>query len=184
MNGPKIILLIIPFVIINCKTSKQMGKIDTATVEHVDISRYIGKWYEIARFPNSFEKGLVGVTATYSLRGDGKINVLNQGFKNTLQGPLKQARGKAKVPDSLEPGRLKVSFFLFFYADYLILELDEENYQYALVGSSSDKYLWILCRTPEMSAETYQMLVSKAQGRGYDTEKLISVEQIAEQNIE
>jgi apolipoprotein D and lipocalin family protein len=180
MNSPKIILLIIPFVIMNCKTSKQMVKIDTTTVEHVDINRYIGKWYEIARFPNSFEKDLVGVTATYSLRGDGKINVLNQGFKNTLQGPLKQARGKAKVPDSGEPGRLKVSFFLFFYADYFILELDEDNYQYALIGSSSDKYLWILCRTPEMSAETYHMLVSKAQARGYDTGKLIAVEQIAE----
>ncbi len=165
----------------NCKTSEQMIKIDTTTVQNVNINRYLGKWYEIARFPHSFEKDLVGVTATYALRGDGKISVLNQGYKETLNGPLKQARGKAKVPDSDETGRLKVSFFLFFYADYFILELDEENYQYALIGSSSDKYLWILCRTPEMEADTYDMLVSKARSRGYDTGKLIAVKQIADQ---
>jgi apolipoprotein D and lipocalin family protein len=177
MNGIKIVFLFIPIVLLNCRTSEQMAKIDTTTVKNVDINQYIGKWYEIARFPHSFEKNLVGVTATYTLREDGKINVLNQGFKKTLDGPLKQARGKAKIPDSGEPGKLKVSFFLFFYADYYILELDEDNYQYALVGSSSDKYLWILGRTPVMPEETYKMLIAKARERGYDTSKLIAVEQ-------
>jgi apolipoprotein D and lipocalin family protein len=181
MNGIKIVFLFIPVVIMNCRTQEQMVKIDTTTVKHVDINRYLGKWYEIARFPHSFEKNLVGVTATYALRGDGKISVLNQGFKKTLKGPLKQARGKAKIPDPDEPGRLKVSFFLFFYADYYILELDEDNYQYALVGSSSDKYLWILGRTPVMTEETYEMLIAKAGDRGYDTSKLITVEQITAQ---
>lgn len=157
-----------------------MGKIDTTTVKYVDISRYVGRWYEIARFPHSFEKDLVGVTATYNLREDGKIDVLNQGYLKTLDGKLKQAKGKAKIPNPEENARLKVSFFLFFYADYFILELDEADYQYALIGSSSDKYLWILYRQPEMPSETYQMLLSKAQARGYDTEKLILVEQHAE----
>lgn len=157
-----------------------MGKIDTTTVKHVDINRYSGRWYEIARFPHSFEKDLVGVTATYTLREDGKIDVLNQGYFKTLDGKLKQARGKAKIPNPEENARLKVSFFLFFYADYFILELDETAYQYALIGSSSDKYLWILCRHPEMPEETYHMLVSKAQARGYETDKLIVIEQRAE----
>ncbi len=164
----------------SCRTNEKISKIDTTTVKNVDINRYLGKWYEIARFPHSFERGLVGVTATYTLRQDGKIDVLNQGFSNSLDGPLKQARGKAKVPDPATPGRLKVAFFLFFYADYFILELDEKDYQYALVGSSSDNYLWILSRTPSMSPETYKMLVSKAKDRGYDTGKLETVEQIAD----
>jgi lipocalin len=176
----KITFLILPFVIMNCKTDEQMVKIDTATVKNVDINRYAGKWYEIARFPHSFEKDLVGVTATYTLREDGKIDVLNQGDIKTLDGRLKKARGKAKIPNPDETGKLKVSFFLFFYADYFILELDEVNYQYALVGSSSDKYLWILCRKPEIPAGIYNMLVSKAQARGYDTDKLTIVEQPSE----
>lgn len=174
-----IIPLLTIIAITGCKTNEKMTKTNTTTVKNVDINRYLGKWYEIARFPHSFEKDLVGVTATYTLRKDGKIDVLNQGFRNTLDGPLSQARGKAKIPDPDTPGRLKVSFFLFFYADYFILELDEENYQYVLVGSSSDKYLWILSRTPVMPPEIYQMLVSKAGDRGYDTGKLITVKQIA-----
>jgi lipocalin len=173
----KITFLILPLVIMNCKTGEQMGKIDITTVKNVDINRYMGKWYEIARFPHSFEKDLVGVTATYTLREDGKIDVLNQGYLKTLDGKLKKARGKAKIPNADDSGKLKVSFFLFFYADYYILELDEANYQYALVGSSSAKYLWILCRKPEMPGVTYNMLVSEAQARGYDTDKLTVVEQ-------
>ncbi len=181
MNRLLIFFLTLSLMIISCKSGEQMGKIDTTTVKQVDINRYVGRWYEIARFPHSFEKDLVGVTATYTLRKDGKIDVLNQGYVGTLDGRLKQAMGKAKIPNSEETGRLKVSFFLFFYADYFILELDEADYQYAMIGSSSDKYLWILCRQPEMPAKTYQMLVSKAQSRGYNTDKLIVVKQLAEQ---
>ncbi|MBN2213851.1 MAG: lipocalin family protein [Bacteroidales bacterium] len=175
MKNIIIIFLILPFAILSCKTSEQMGKIDTTTVKHVDINRYVGKWYEIARFPNSFEKDLVGVTANYTLRKNGKIDVLNQGYVGALDGKSKQARGKAKIPDPEEAGKLKVSFFLFFYADYYILELDEADYQYALVGSSSDKYLWILSRNPELPDHIYDMLVEKAARRGYQTENLIPV---------
>ena len=150
--------------------------IDQTTVKELDLNRYLGTWYEIARFPHSFEKNLVGVTATYSLRKDGKIQVLNQGFKNTLQGERSKAIGKAKIPDQLEPGKLKVSFFWIFYADYFVLELDQ-NYQYAMIGSSSDKYFWILCRTPQMDSATYEMLLEKARKRGYDLAKLEKVPQ-------
>lgn len=144
-------------------------------VKNVDINRYAGTWYEIARFPHSFEKKLAGVTATYTLRDDGRISVLNQGYKNTLDGKLKKARAVAKIPDKTQPGRIKVYFFPFFGAEYNILELDQEHYRYALVGSSSPDYLWILGRDPVMQDETYQMLVEKAAERGYDVGKLTKV---------
>ncbi|HSM49423.1 MAG TPA: lipocalin family protein [Draconibacterium sp.] len=146
----------------------------TSTVKELDLQRYLGTWYEIARFDHRFERGLVGVTATYSMREDGKIRVLNQGFKNTLDGELSVAEGKAKLTG--EPGKLKVSFFWIFYADYLVMELDE-NYQWALIGSTSDKYLWILSRTSKLDESTKNLILEKARNRGYDTSKLIWVEQ-------
>ena len=149
--------------------------IDIKTVEKVDLKKFLGTWYEIARFQHSFEKGLVGVTATYSIRKDEKIKVVNKGYKNSLNGKLSIAEGKAKIPDASVPGKLKVSFFWIFYADYNILELDNENYQWSLIGSSSDKYLWILCRTPQMDENIYQMLIDKANSRGYSTDNLIRV---------
>lgn len=150
--------------------------IDKTTVKELDLNRYLGTWYEIARFPHSFEKNLVGVTATYSLRNDWKIKVVNRGYKNTLDGKLSEAVGKAKIPDPSKPANLKVSFFWIFYADYNVLELDE-NYQYAMIGSSSPKYFWILSRTPQMDAATYEMLLEKARKRGYNLEKLEKVPQ-------
>lgn len=161
----------------NCtKTESQM--IDQTTVKKLDLSRYLGTWYEIARFPHSFEKNLVGVTATYTLKDDGRIEVLNQGYKNALNGEQSKAVGKAKVPNKLEPGKLKVSFFWIFYADYFVLELDEQNYQYAMIGSSSDKYFWILSRTPQMDPSVYDMLLDKARKRGYNLSNLYRVPQV------
>jgi lipocalin len=150
--------------------------IDKTTVKELDIDRYLGTWYEIARFPHSFEKSLVGVTATYSIRPDGKIKVLNQGRKEALDGELSVAEGKAKIPDPAKPANLKVAFFWIFYAEYNVLELDE-NYQHALIGSSGDKYLWILSRSPQMDEAVYQRLVENARQRGYDVDKLIKVQQ-------
>jgi len=141
-----------------------------------ELEKYLGTWYEIARFDHSFERGLEGTTATYSLRPDGKINVINQGYKKSLRGKLSKATGKAKIIDPRKPRNIKVSFFLFFYAPYNILELDK-NYQYALIGSNSANYLWILSRTPQQDEETYTMLLDKAQKRGYDIRKLIKVMQ-------
>lgn len=145
------------------------------TVIPVDINRYAGKWYEIARFPHSFEKNLEGVTATYTLRADGKIDVLNKGYKGSPDGKPKTIKGVAKIPDKDRPDRLKVKFFLFFWAEYNILELDQEEYNYALVGSSSPGFLWILCREPKMDDDVYLMLVNRAAELGYATEKLIRV---------
>jgi apolipoprotein D and lipocalin family protein len=173
MKTIRLLLIFSVLFVFNCtKTNSQM--IDKTTVKELDLNRYLGIWYEIARFPHSFEKNLVGVTATYSLREDGKITVVNQGFKNTMDGERSKAVGKAKIPNKLESGKLKVSFFWIFYADYFVLELDE-NYQYAMIGSSSDKYFWILCRTPQMTPGVYEMLLEKARKRGYNLERLEKV---------
>lgn len=148
--------------------------INKTTVSKLDLNRYLGRWYEIARFPHSFEKDLIGVTATYTLLDNGTIEVLNQGYKKSFDAELNKAIGKAKTTNN--PGKLRVSFFLFFYSDYNIMELDP-NYQWALVGSSTPNYLWILSRTPHMTDELYNSIVQKAKDRGYNTSKLILVPQ-------
>lgn len=168
-------LLILMFVIL-CSCTPQTP-VDNHTVTTLELEKFAGTWYEVARFPHRFEKDLVGVTAYYILRDDGKLRVINSGRKDSLNGESKIAGGLAKMPNPSEPGKLKVSFFLFFYADYYILELDTMNYNYALIGSSSPDYLWILSRTPQMDRHSYQMLLNKARERGYDLSKLIEVEQ-------
>lgn len=146
------------------------------TIRHLDLNRYMGVWYEIARLDHSFERGLVGVTAEYSFRDDGKIRVINSGYKGSLTGKYKQAEGKAKQLDPTDPGKLKVSFFLSFYSDYYLLELDQE-YRWALIGSSNKKYLWILSRTPHLPQDVLEGVLKLAREHGYDPGELIFVEQ-------
>jgi lipocalin len=150
--------------------------IDKTVVKELDIDKYLGNWYEIARYDHRFEHGLVGVTAKYSLRNDGKIKVVNSGYKGTLDGPKSEAIGKAKIPNPKISSKLKVSFFWFFYGDYFVLELDE-NYQWAIIGSSSDKYLWILSRTPKIDEDLYKQMLEKIIKRGYNVDNLIKVPQ-------
>lgn len=170
-----ITLLIINNSLAGAKTQEVM--IDKTVVKELDIQKYLGTWYEIARYDHGFERGLVGVTANYSFREDGKIKVLNSGYKNYLNGKFSEAVGKAKIPDPInEPAKLKVSFFLFFYGDYYVMELDKD-YQWALIGSSSDNYLWILSRKPQIDEDLYNELLDKLHRRGYDISKLIKVEQ-------
>ena len=125
-----------------------------------------------------FEKGLVGCTAEYSLRDDGKINVVNSGFVSSLDGEKNTSKGVAKVPNSEEPGHLRVAFLPGLYSDYLILELDTVNYSYALVGGSTPEYLWILSRTPRISDDIKNLLIQRAKERGYDTDKMLFPQQI------
>jgi len=150
--------------------------IDKTVVKELDIEKYLGTWYEIARYDHSFERGLVGVTATYSHRKDGKIKVVNAGYKGTLDGQRSEAVGKAKIPNPAIPSKLKVSFFWFFYGDYFVLELDKD-YKWAVIGSSSDKYLWILSRRPQMNDELYQKILNGLTQRGYNVSQLIKVKQ-------
>ena len=148
--------------------------LDTSPVRKFDHSRYLGTWYEIARFDHSFERGLDNVIAEYQLRDDGKVSVTNSGWKGEK---YKWAEGKAKQPDPTgDPAHLRVSFFLFFYSDYNVMMLDD-NYRVALVGSKSPDYLWILSRTPQLSPAVTAVILDEAESRGYDTDKLIWVDQ-------
>ena len=145
--------------------------VDNTPIESVDLNRYLGSWYEIARFDHRFERGMEQTKALYTLREDGLIKVENSGVKD---GEPKQSIGKAKVTDT--PALLRVSFFGPFYGDYRILLLDK-GYQYVLVGGSTDDYLWILSRTPQLDDDTLALILAEARSRGYDTSKLIWVKQ-------
>jgi len=157
------------------------GKVDSrlVPVEGFDLSRYLGTWYEIARLDHSFERGLVRVTAEYSLRGDGKVRVVNRGF-NPVKNEWKHAEGKAKFSRGEQTGWLKVSFFGPFYADYLVLALDRDEYRYALVSGPGTSYLWILSREPCLDAGILEALKRRALELGFDTSALIMVEQDVE----
>ena len=156
----------------------QNAAYDNSTIRNLDLSRYFGTWYEIARFDHSFERGMDNVTAEYLLRDDGMVDVINSGWK---YGKYKVANGKARQPDpAADPAHLEVSFFLFFFSDYNVMMLDND-YQIALVGSKSPKYLWILSRVPMPSDEVIASVVEEAEGRGYDTSQLIWVNQ--EKNV-
>lgn len=145
-------------------------KLNTQNVPNFDINRYLGKWYQIATIPAWFQKKLVNVTAEYSLRKDGLIEVRNSGF-GTVTGLKSSIKGTARVANRLNPSALKVKFF-FAEADYFVLEIDED-YQFALVGSSDKDSLWILSRSNNMPESVYQDLVQKAKERGYSISKLI-----------
>lgn len=145
-------------------------------VQNFDLQRYLGKWYEIARLDHSFERGLTNVSAEYSLRDDGGVKVINRGYSES-KGQWKEAVGKAFFVREKNEGYLKVSFFSIFYGAYVVIELDQDNYQYSLVSGPDKSFLWVLSRTPEMDSETYQRLISKASALGYATDELILVEQ-------
>ena len=145
-------------------------KIDNQPVS-IDLNKYLGKWYEIARLDHSFERDMEYVTADYKLLPDGMIQVVNSGYRN---GKFKETIGKAKTTDI--SGLLRVSFFMNFYSDYRVLMIDKD-YQYVLVGGNSPKYLWILSRTPQLNKNLLDDIISVAKEKGYDTDELIFVEQ-------
>lgn len=140
-----------------------------------ESERYLGTWYEIARFDHSFEDGLSRVTATYSKREDGGIRVLNKGY-DAATGEWDEAEGKAYFVSDETTGHLQVSFFGPFYASYVIAELDKDNYQYSLVTGPERSYLWILARQPTLSQDVLDELLSKAKSLGYATDEFIWVE--------
>lgn len=150
---------------------RRKNRMSLATVPKVDIHRYLGTWYEIARFPNSFERNCVGVTATYSLREDGLIKVYNQARLFRHDGKESSITGKAKIVDSVSNAKLRVSFFGPFYADYWIIALGDD-YQYAVVSEPSRKFLWILSRTPHMDIALYQQILTELPRQGFDATRL------------
>ena len=147
------------------------------TVAHVDLSRYLGTWYEIANFPQSFQRGCTATTATYTLRADGDIDVLNRCRKGSVDGEEKSALGRARVVDRATNAKLEVSFFRPFWGDYWIIDLSDD-YSYAVVGHPGRDYLWILARTPTMAEATYQSLVTRLEAQGYETSRLVRTLQV------
>lgn len=143
--------------------------VDNSVVDSLDVNRYLGEWYEIARYDHRFERGMENTRAIYSMRDDGMIDVINTGVKD---GERKESKGKAKLTDT--PALLRVSFFGPFYSDYRVMMLDAD-YQYALIGSGSDDYLWILSRKSLLPDTVKHQVIKEAQRRGYDTSKLIWV---------
>jgi apolipoprotein D and lipocalin family protein len=147
------------------------------TVRHVDLSRYAGRWYEIARYPNRFERKCDrDVTAEYSIKKDGRIRVVNVCITRT--GKIDQSEGTAKVVDASTNAKLKVTFFWPFYGAYWIIDLGDE-YEYAVVGEPSRHYLWILSRSPVMQDAVYQKILQRLTANGYEPRKLVRTTQTA-----
>ena len=165
----KFILTTVSFCLLMLLAACAASTEGISSVQGLDIPRYMGKWYEIARYDHRFEEGMTRVSATYTLLDDGRIEVLNSGYKD---GKYKEIKGKAKQPNPADPGKLKVSFFLWFYSDYYVLILDPE-YRYVVIGSSSDKYLWIMSRQPDLVEDVIRDLLDQLRERGYDTAKLV-----------
>jgi apolipoprotein D and lipocalin family protein len=159
-------------------TSQRRDLPPLETVAEVDLNRYVGTWFEIANFPNRFQRGCTATTATYTLRSDGDIDVLNRCRQGTVDGELKSAQGRARVVDPATNAKLKVSFFRPFWGDYWIIDLDED-YQYAVVGHPDRDYLWILSRSPTMEDATYRSIVTGLKGGGYETSRLVRTLQIS-----
>ena len=141
------------------------------TVARVDLARYVGTWYEIASYPQWFQKGCTATTAAYSLREDGMIQVVNRCHRDSLDGRESVARGRARVVDRETNAKLKVSFFWPFWGDYWIIDLDPE-YRYAVVGHPGRKYLWILSRSRTMDPSVYSGILMRLTEQGYDVGKL------------
>lgn len=152
------------------------AKVPLRVVPSVDLSRYQGRWYEIAHLPAWFQKDCASdTTATYTVRPDGKIGVLNTCRK--ADGNLKTASGTAHVADVRGPNtKLKVTFFWPFYGDYWIIDLDPQ-YQWAAVGDPERKYLWILSRTPQIAPELYSRIIDRARAQGYDLNRIVLTRQ-------
>lgn len=146
-----------------------------SVVKDVDLKRYAGTWYEIARLPNTFEKGLKCITATYELREDGRITVINRGHRISDPGKISTVRGVAWQLDKNVSSKLKVQFFWPFSGDYWIIDLDKD-YRYVLVGDPSFRYLWILAREKKIDETILRRLLQKAEENGFNIKPLIMVD--------
>jgi len=147
-------------------------------VTEFELDRYLGTWYEVARLDHKFERGMSNVTATYSMRDDGGVSVVNRGYK-VAKGEWDDATGKAYFIGDADVGQLKVSFFGPFYGGYNILELDKDDYQYALISGPDRSYLWILARSPNLSQDVLSTLVNKAKDLDFPVDELIYVDHAA-----
>ncbi len=169
----KVLLLIaIVTILAACRASSASSRtFPLQTVASVDLKRYAGIWYEIARYPNRFQKGCLGSTANYTLREDGEIDVVNS-CRDAEDSGIRRAKGRAWVVDTATNARLKVSFFWPFRGDYWIIDLGPE-YEYAVVGTPNRKYLWVLSRTPVMNDKLYAVIMERVKELGFNPEKVV-----------
>jgi apolipoprotein D and lipocalin family protein len=175
------VLATIGGLVVSCAGSRPIGNPRVPEpAKPVDISRYLGRWYEIARYDSSFERDCEGVAAEYSLRPDGMIRVLNICHKASLGGRVYTAEGKARVVPGSHNSKLKVSFFgPFFFGDYWILD-HAEDYSWSIVGEPSGKYLWLLCREATPAEPVKAAMLRRVSEIGYDTSMLRMTQQSPE----
>jgi len=171
-----LILAAVPLLLLavcGCGIMGNSSKLSTLeVVTSVDINRYLGTWYEIARYPNRFQKDCLNSTAIYSMRDDGKIEVVNRCTRIDDPGKVKEARGKAWIVDTRTNAKLKVSFFWPFSGDYWIIQL-AHDYSYVVVGHPERKYIWIMARKPVIERETYHRIIEEIVRQEYNPERLI-----------
>jgi len=169
----KKILIIITFIFLTSCIGTPDG---IQPVNEFELEKYLGKWYEIARLDHKFERGLVQVSAEYSLREDGGVSVVNRGY-SPAKNKWKEAEGKAYFVNAEDEAHLKVSFFGPFYGSYIVFDLDKENYQYSFITGPNRSYLWLLSRTPNIDPKILERFKTMSKKLGFDTDKLILVEQ-------
>lgn len=169
-----ILLLTGAFFLCSVDIQAQQGTV--TAVPSVDLKRYSGDWYEIAKLPNKFQKQCVGnTTATFNTkRNDGEMEVLNRCM--TRNGKVELLKGETKVLNADTNSKMKVSFPKFSSNSYWIVDL-EPNYQYAVVGSPNREYLWILSRKPQMDDATYQQILRRLERMGYQPNKVVRTPQ-------
>ncbi|GAB4126669.1 MAG: lipocalin family protein [Ignavibacteriales bacterium] len=174
MMMKKLSLFFLTMISFSCSTQNYAP---LPVVEYVDVNKYTGKWYEVARLPFKQQEGCTCTTAEYEIIDSTTLAVKNKCKKD---GEIDVANGKAFVVEGTNNAKLRVQFFWPFRGDYWIIFLDQNNYNWAVVGTPSRKYLWILSRTPQMKNEIMNNLIKKIHDVGFDTDKLIFTEQNCE----
>ena len=172
----KIVVFLFFFIGLTGLYARDAGIQPVRTVDKVDLGRYMGKWFEIAAFPQKFQKGCHCTTAEYEMTDKGYVRVINTCRKGSPDGKVSRAKGKAFVVKGSGNAKLKVQFFWPFRGNYWIIDL-AEDYTYAVVGDPSRKYLWILSRTPAMDPALYDEIVRRIEVQGFDTTKLVKADQ-------
>jgi apolipoprotein D and lipocalin family protein len=169
----RLVPLLCPLALVGCATTttERLRLPLLKTVAHVHLDRYLGTWYDIASFPQRFQRGCTATSATYTRRPDGQIDVLNRCRRGSLDGKETSASGRARVVDRSTNAKLEVSFFRPFWGDYWIIDLGRD-YEYAVVGHPGRDYLWILSRTPTMDAAVYDGIIARLRAQGYEVARL------------
>jgi apolipoprotein D and lipocalin family protein len=170
-------LLTYILIVILCMAATTLKSQSLQTVPYVDIKKYAGKWYEIASYPQRFQKGCHGTTAEYTWSEKGYVIVENRCNKGSLSGKQSYIKGKAFVEENSGNAKLKVQFFWPFKGKYWIIDL-ADDYSYAVVSHPNKNYLWILSRTSKMNDETYQQIIARLKEKGFDLTKLQLTEQL------